>query len=503
MDRDARRAGSRQTAPVNFGDGAHSGFLLAGRYRLVSPVGSGGTAVVWRAHDDVLDRIVAIKMLAAKHVGDPESRARIRHEARATAALNHPHVAQVHDYGEMVTDEGVFPYVVMEYVPGVTLLARLREGPLPARDAMRICSEIAAGLEAAHAQGLVHRDIKPANVILAPAGAKVVDFGIAAAIAPGRPTHEDFVVYGTPAYLAPERLIDDVVVPASDVYSVGILLYRLLTGRSPWDQEQTTRMLMAHVYLPPAPLGALSGVPPSVVELCHRCLEKDPAMRPAAREVAESLAGAAAEPSGAAAEPSGPAPPRRAGSAPARRRRIAWAATGTAIVAAAVTGIGWALWPDQHTVADRKPVAPAVSSPARSPLPSTSPSSPTATTPAAKVVTRTVTAGTPTPSAPTSTSTSAASPSASSRPPTPSAPATTAPPVRTFSSEAGEIRASCPTPGSARILAVSATTPYKIEDSDRGPGAAPFVIFRRGNARLTMTVTCDGDQPTVTKTTSQ
>jgi serine/threonine-protein kinase len=482
MDRDAGPAGSRQTAPVNFGDGAHSGFLLAGRYRLVSPVGSGGTAVVWRAHDDILDRIVAIKMLAAKHVGDPESRARIRHEARATAALNHPHVAQVHDYGEMVTDEGVFPYVVMEFVPGVTLLARLREGPLPARDAMRICSEIAAGLDAAHAQGLVHRDIKPANVILAPSGAKVVDFGIAAAIAPGRPTHEDFIVYGTPAYLAPERLIDDVVVPASDVYSVGILLYRLLTGRSPWDQEQTTRMLMAHVHLPPAPLGALSGVPAYVVELCHRCLEKDPAMRPAAREVAESLAGAATDPTGIA---------------PARRRPKAWAAAGTAIVAAAITGVGWALWPDQRTVAGPEPVAPAVSSP--SPTPPPSPSSPTATTPAAKVVTKTVTAGTPAPPPPTS----AASPPASSQSPTRSTPATTPPPVRTFSSEAGEIRAACPTPGTARILDASASVPYKIDDSDRGPGAVAFVIFRHGNARLTMTVTCDGDQPTVTRTTSQ
>jgi serine/threonine-protein kinase len=264
--------------------------LLAGRYRLIRPVGAGGMAVVWEAWDDVLARTVAVKALAARLVGDPESRSRIRHEARAAAGLSHPNIAQVHDYGEAATPGGIFPYVVMELVQGGTLLERLSAGPMTPRFAMRACAEVAAALAAAHAEGIVHRDVKPANVMLAPAGAKVVDFGIAAAIAPGRTGEVDFEVLGTPAYLAPERLIDDVVEPASDVYALGIILYQLLADRSPWTSENTTQMLTAHIYIDPAPLEPMPGVPDYVTELCNRCLSKDPSMRPSAREAAAMLA---------------------------------------------------------------------------------------------------------------------------------------------------------------------------------------------------------------------
>src|SRR4051794_36663766 len=178
----------------------------------------------------------------------------------------------------------------MELVSGPTLQQRVAGGPLPPRTVFRICGEVAAALAAAHAHGLVHRDIKMANIMVTPAGAKVVDFGIAAAVGPTSP--EEMLV-GTPAYLAPERLIGDLVVPASDVYALGVLLYRLLTGESPWSVENTAQMLSAHVYQDPTPLPALPGVPPAVTDLIDRCLRKDPDARPSATEVSATLADAA------------------------------------------------------------------------------------------------------------------------------------------------------------------------------------------------------------------
>ncbi|SFF82926.1 serine/threonine protein kinase [Actinoplanes philippinensis] len=271
---------------------AHEGLLLGGRYRLVAPIGAGGMAVVWQGYDEVLGRAVAVKLLAPSQIVDVRARERIRREARAAAALSHPNIAQVHDYGETGLAGRVLPYVVMELVPGGTLSARLSAGALAPRFAMRTGAEIAAALAAAHAEGLVHRDIKPGNVMLAPTGAKVVDFGIAAAVAPdGSGASDDpDEVLGTPAYLAPERLVGDAVVPASDVYALGVVLYRMLSGRSPWSSEDTRQMVRAHLYVPPAPLPPVVDVPEYVVRLCDRCLAKNPAHRPSAEEAAAVLA---------------------------------------------------------------------------------------------------------------------------------------------------------------------------------------------------------------------
>ncbi len=263
---------------------------LGGRYKLLNELGSGGMAVVWRAHDEVLDRPVAVKVLAARFAGDPQSRARIRDEARAAATLSHPNIAQVYDYGEADEDGTPLPYVVMELVNGPTLQQRMASGPLPPRTVFRICGEVAAALSAAHEDGLVHRDIKMANIMVASAGVKVVDFGIAAAIGPAAP--EEMLV-GTPAYLAPERLTGDAVEAASDVYALGVLLYRLLANGSPWSVESTTQMLQAHVYVEPEPLPELPGVPDAVAELIDRCLRKAPVERPTATEVSALLADAA------------------------------------------------------------------------------------------------------------------------------------------------------------------------------------------------------------------
>jgi serine/threonine-protein kinase len=200
--------------------------------------------------------------------------------------LSHPNIAQVYDYGE----SGGTAYVVMELINGPTLQQRVSGGPLPPRTVFRICGEVAAALAAAHDEDLVHRDIKMANIMVTAAGAKVVDFGIAAAAGLAAP--EEMLV-GTPAYLAPERLTGDAVEPASDVYALGVLLYRLLADESPWSVETTTQMLNAHVYIDPEPLPDLPGVPPAVTDLVARCLHKRPADRPTAAEVSAILGDAA------------------------------------------------------------------------------------------------------------------------------------------------------------------------------------------------------------------
>jgi serine/threonine-protein kinase len=216
---------------------------------------------------------------------------RIRREAQAAARLSHPHVTAVHDYGESAdgSDERV-PFVVMELLAGQTLAERMASDPVPAGDALRIAAEVATALAAAHAHGLVHCDIKPANVMLTPAGAKVLDFGIAAAAGnQGAPGVDDLVV-GTPAYLAPERFTRGDVSPAADVYALGLMLYRMLAGAPPWPAESVEQLLEAHASLPPEPLPATVPVPAEVAAVCLQCLAKEPEARPTAYGLALVLA---------------------------------------------------------------------------------------------------------------------------------------------------------------------------------------------------------------------
>ncbi|MEV0560323.1 protein kinase [Dactylosporangium sp. NPDC050588] len=267
------------------------GQLLNGRYRLADRLGEGGMSVVWDARDEVLGRAVAVKVLAGPFAADPAWRQRIRTEARATASLSHPNVAGVYDYGETA---GGSPFVVMELLRGPTLAERLTAGPLSPAAAIRVCAEVAAGLAAAHAEGFVHHDVKPGNVVLTPGAAKLLDFGIVGVHGdPDGGLDDAGLVLGTPAYLAPERLVGDEAVPASDVYAFGMLLYRCLTGRLPWDGETTAQMLRSHVTVAPDPLPDLPGVPAQVRDLCMRCLVKAPAARPSAEEAAAVLAEAA------------------------------------------------------------------------------------------------------------------------------------------------------------------------------------------------------------------
>jgi serine/threonine-protein kinase len=273
---------------------------LGGRYLLVEPIGVGGMSVVWRGYDEVLERPVAVKLLSAEQASDVGLRRRIRREAQAAARLCHPHLANIYDYGESAGPEsataddcGGLPYVVMELVDGEPMSTRLAAvGTLPWRTAVTICAEVASALSEAHAHGVVHRDVKPGNILLTPAGAKLVDFGISALVG-----ESDFGLdqhlLGTPAYVAPERLDGWHANTASDVYALGLVLYRALSGGFPWNVDTTTQMLEAHRTEEPAPLPELTGLPSEVSSLCDACLAKEPGDRPSSREVAQALGKAA------------------------------------------------------------------------------------------------------------------------------------------------------------------------------------------------------------------
>jgi serine/threonine-protein kinase len=511
--------------------------VLGDRFALLDRLGTGGMSVVWRARDEVLGRTVAVKVLAGRYADDPESRDRIRDEARAAAALSHPNVAQVYDYGESDVAGARVPYVVMELLRGGTLQDRLAGGPVPAQFAMRVCAEVAAALAAAHADGLVHRDIKPANVMITPDGVKVVDFGIAAAIGSARPS--DGEVMGTPAYVAPERLIEDAVEPASDVYALGVLLYRLLSGHAPWSADTTTQMLSAHIYVEPEPLGPLPGVPDYVTALCNRCLDKDPTRRPSAREAAALLArgaglrvvedepppadagGADGEPSLLLRPPAGtplmllpgartpskpatPAPPPATG----WRRRLPVVIGAMLAIAGAVTVL---FLPDDRrdagsvaaTVADpRASVERPAASPAGTPPASQHPTpaaagrttdgaaapaeAPIGTAGPSTVPVGTITAGTPPPPTPTRNE---PIPTATTTRPAPP------PQVRTLSSAGGTVRATCPAPATAHLLSWKAKKSYRVDSVNPGPAAVTSVVFLHGGEGIRMIITCQGGVP--------
>ena len=277
-----------------------SRIVLSGRYELRDRLGQGGMSVVWQARDLVLNRDVAVKMLAARDRGRRPGG--IQFEALAAAKLAHPHVARVFDYGEAELQPGqLSPFVVMELLHGTPLSEATT--PMPPREAFQICAEIASGLAAAHAHGVVHCDVKPGNVMLTSVGAKVFDFGIASTVTGIDDDPTDDEVVGTPAFLAPEQLTGAAVTPATDVYALGILLYGLLTREIPWSASTEAAMVAAHLIEDPAELPVLEGVTPEVATLYRRCLSRNPALRPAAREVADVLAEAALVPTIHAIDP--------------------------------------------------------------------------------------------------------------------------------------------------------------------------------------------------------
>ncbi|GHH10825.1 protein kinase domain-containing protein [Streptomyces rubradiris] len=286
--------------------GRYAGQALAqGRYQLRDLLGEGGMASVHLAHDTVLDRPVAIKTLHTELGREQAFRERFRREAQAVAKLTHTNIVSVFDTGEDELNGMATPYIVMEYVEGRPLGSVLEEdvrqyGAMPADKALKVTADVLAALEISHEMGLVHRDIKPGNVMTTKRGVvKVMDFGIARAMQSGVTSMtQTGMVVGTPQYLSPEQALGRGVDARSDLYSVGIMLFQLVTGRLPFDADSPLAIAYAHVQEEPvAPSSVNRALPPAVDALVARALKKNPnerfpsaeAMRAECLRVAASL----------------------------------------------------------------------------------------------------------------------------------------------------------------------------------------------------------------------
>ncbi|MGS2807805.1 Stk1 family PASTA domain-containing Ser/Thr kinase [Nocardia sp. MW-W600-9] len=256
---------------------------LSSRYELGEIIGFGGMSEVHRARDVRLSRDVAIKVLRADLARDPTFYLRFKREAQNAAALNHPAIVAVYDTGEATVDGGPLPYIVMEYVEGDTLRDIVRgKGPLAPRKAMEVVADVCAALDFSHKAGIVHRDMKPANIMINRAGAvKVMDFGIARAIADSsNPMTQTAAVIGTAQYLSPEQARGETVDARSDVYSVGCVLFEILTGQPPFTGDSPVAVAYQHVKEdPPLPSSVNPGVPRELDSVILKAMAKNPANR--------------------------------------------------------------------------------------------------------------------------------------------------------------------------------------------------------------------------------
>jgi beta-lactam-binding protein with PASTA domain len=249
--------------------------LVDNRYRLVRPLGSGGMADVFLAHDSILDRNVALKVMSTRYASDDEFVERFKREAQSAAALSHPNIVSIFDRG--ASEDGTY-YIAMEYLPGGTLKDRImRKGALPARTAAAVALQIAEALQAAHERGVIHRDIKPHNILITESGdVKVTDFGIARAASSSTMTRTGSIL-GTAHYISPEQAMGEHVGPSSDLYSLGVVLYEMLTGELPYDADTPLGIAMKHVngHLR-QPKEVNPSVPAGINAITCRLLAKDP-----------------------------------------------------------------------------------------------------------------------------------------------------------------------------------------------------------------------------------
>ena len=252
--------------------------LLGNRYQLQQTLGTGGMAVVYLARDLMLERPVAIKVLRQDFSRDEAFRERFRQEARAAANLSHPNIVMVHDFG---LDAGRL-YIVMEYIPGTDLKSMLKQrGSFSVEEAIPLIVQACAGIGYAHRAGLVHCDVKPHNMLVSPdQRLKVTDFGIARALAGIHPDEKNEVVWGSPQYFSPEQAAGYAPSPASDVYSLGVIAYEMLTGQLPFLSEDSSELARLHRdALPTPPRRINPNIPPALESILLKVLAKEPSAR--------------------------------------------------------------------------------------------------------------------------------------------------------------------------------------------------------------------------------
>lgn len=254
------------------------GILLNDRYQLLEKLGSGGMADVFRARDLMLDRYVAIKVLRKDYSINPEFQNHFRMEARSAANLSHPNIVTVHDFG--FADNLLF--IVMELIPGKDLKQLIRErGRFTVEQGIPLIIQACAGLGYAHRAGLVHCDVKPHNMLVAPDGRlKVTDFGIARALATMTPSERTDVVWGSPLYFAPEQAMGEAPSPASDVYSLGVVMYELFCGTPPFTASTADELARLHISARPIPIREyIPDIPTALEEIISKVLSKEPSAR--------------------------------------------------------------------------------------------------------------------------------------------------------------------------------------------------------------------------------
>jgi eukaryotic-like serine/threonine-protein kinase len=256
----------------------NEGTLLNNRYQLLERLGTGGMSDVFRARDLMLERSVAIKVLHETYSDDKAFQERFRQEARAAANLSHPNIVTVHDFGY---DQGQL-FIVMEHIPGKDLKTILRQrGRYSVEEAIPLVVQACAGIGYAHRAGLVHCDVKPHNMIVTPDGRlKVTDFGIARALSTILPDERADVVWGSPQYFSPEQAVGEAPSPASDVYSLGIVLYEVLTGALPFTAPSSEELARLHLEQHPVPPSEyIPDIPPALEQIIMKVLSKEPAAR--------------------------------------------------------------------------------------------------------------------------------------------------------------------------------------------------------------------------------